>query len=356
MKKTIPVLLSAILILSLAACGAGNAGKAEDEERTASVDLDQAWDRSGYFTDESENMLSITWMDDIDEPGWYVGCMLGDDPTEDSWGGTLVQEGNVLRGDLISSGDKDPLTITVSGEEANGVLLEVDGGAIYHFLPMDIPDATIFVTINTEGWGGMIGYEQGEAVPVLDPEEPYQSAQINLAEPETYTFAAAPEAGNIFVKWKKDGEDFSDEPVITVLLDDSADFVAVFEEDEGLDAESVNQGVQASITYLGGLYVNRDPENDMELAIFKNEEGDLVYVIYELGIYDYGTYTTEDAINDDGREYTKILASEGRTWGYYFSDDLTEGILIGSDGKARDALALDESVARDLVKTIIMGY
>ena len=64
----------------------------------------------------------------------------------------------------------------------------------------------------------------------LDPDEPYQSAQVNLEEPETYTFAAAPEEGNVFVKWTKNGEDYSTEPVITVLLEESADFVAVFEE------------------------------------------------------------------------------------------------------------------------------
>jgi hypothetical protein len=37
----------------------------------------------------------------------------------------------------------------------------------------------------------------------------------------------------MFVKWTKNGEDFSTEPVITVLLDESAEFVAVFEEDPG---------------------------------------------------------------------------------------------------------------------------
>ena len=185
------------------------------------------WPRDGYFLDENENMLSITWMDDIDEPGWYVGCMLG----EDSWGGTLPLLGDALQGELSNYEEKDPLTVTVT-EEADGILLAVEGGDAYHFTPLELPDASIFVTINTEGWG-MIGYEEGEIEPELDPEWPYQSAQINLAEAETYTFAAAPEAGSMFVKWTKNGEDFSTEPVITVLLDESADFVAVFEEDPG---------------------------------------------------------------------------------------------------------------------------
>ena len=95
----------------------------------------------------------------------------------------------------------------------------------------DEPKATIIVTINTEGWGGMIEYAEGEKAPEIDPDQPYQTAQINLAEAATYTFTAAPEAGNLFVKWMKDGKDFSTEPVITVKLDASADFVAVFEDD-----------------------------------------------------------------------------------------------------------------------------
>ncbi len=223
MKKMFCLLLAACLIVALAACGA-------QKETPDASDPAAEWTREGYFQDDHENMLTVTWMDDIDEPGWYVGCMLGEDFIEDSWGGTLQQDGNTLRGVLPSSGSKDDLTVTVSEEGPNGLLLTVEGGKTYHFMPVDIPDATIFVTILTEGFG-MIGYEEGETVPELDPEWPYQSAQINLAEPETYTFAAAPEAGSLFVKWTKGGEDFSTEPVITVPLDESADFVAVFEED-----------------------------------------------------------------------------------------------------------------------------
>jgi len=66
-------------------------------------------------------------------------------------------------------------------------------------------------------------------------------------------------------------------------------------------------------------------------------------------------YETEDAKTDDGQEYTKILASQDKTWGYHFREDLTEGILVDDGGRVRDALAMDESVARDLVKTTILG-
>ena len=227
----ISLLLAACLLFALAGCGAKT--EAPAEAPTPAEEEVKDWTLEGYFTDENENILSITWMEDIDEPGWYVGCMLGEDLMEDSWGGTLQQEGNALRGVLPSSGSRDDLTVTVSEEGADGVLLTVEGGESYHFRTLEMPEATIIVHIDTEGWGGMIGYEPGETVPELDPEWPYQSAQINLAGPETYTFAAAPEAGHVFVKWMKNGEDLSTEPVVTVQLDESADFVAVFEEDPG---------------------------------------------------------------------------------------------------------------------------
>ena len=81
-------------------------------------------------------------------------------------------------------------------------------GETFHFKVFDLPTASIFVSINTEGWGN-IAYAIGEETPEIDPERPFQSAQVNLAEPDTYTFVAWPQTGNVFVKWTKDGEDFS---------------------------------------------------------------------------------------------------------------------------------------------------
>ena len=236
MKKLICLAICAVMLLALCACG--GAKPAEPGETPAPASEAPAptqqpvaeWTRAGYFTDENENLLSVTWMEDVDEPGWYVGVMIG----ELMAGGTLPREGNTLHGSLSSWEEgAEPILVTVSEEGEDGLLLAMDSGESYHFTPYDMPQATIFVSVNTEGWGGMIEYAQGEEAPVIDPEWPYQSAQINLAEPATYTFAAAAEAGYVFVKWTKNGEDFSAEPVITVLLDESADFVAVFEEDPG---------------------------------------------------------------------------------------------------------------------------
>ena len=91
----------------------------------------------------------------------------------------------------------------------------------------------LILILGLAGIGAVVGIAKAyvETAPELDPEEPYQSAQINLAEAETYTFAAAPEEGSAFVKWTKNGADFSTDPVITVLLDESADFIAVFRDE-----------------------------------------------------------------------------------------------------------------------------
>ena len=216
MKKGMCLLLACVMLLGLCACG----------QKTAEPEAAE-WTRQGYFTDEDGNVLSVTWMDDIDVPGWYVGVMIGD-----FWGGnTVTREGRTLRGDMNALDEgAEPYIVTVSEEGEDGLLLQVEGGESYHFTPMDLPEAKIFVTVNTEGMGN-IAYTEGEGTPEVDPEYPYQSAVIHLAEPTTHSFLAWPQTGNVFVKWTKNGEDFSTEPQITLPLDESVDLVAVFAED-----------------------------------------------------------------------------------------------------------------------------
>ena len=216
MKKLMCLLLAALMLAGLCACGA-----AQPEPEPAE------WTRAGYYQDEAGNMLSVTLMEDIVDPGWYVGIMIG----EVMAGCVLPQEGNTLSGDLNAWDDSaEPFVVTVSEEGEDGLLLTVEGGGSYHFVPMEMQEAAISVTVLTEGWGN-IAYAEGEEAPEIDPDYPYQSAWINLAEPTVHTFTAWPQEGSLFVKWTKNGEDFSTEPQITVLLDETAEFVAVFEED-----------------------------------------------------------------------------------------------------------------------------
>lgn len=258
MKKFLCLFLSVLLLFALAGCSSAKTDEKKEAETENEEVGSSAWTRQGYFADENDNMLSITWMDDIDDPGWYVGCMIGEDPIEDSWGGTLKEEGNTLRGTLTSSGSKDDLSVTVSEEGAEGLLLAIDGGETYHFTAdADMQDASIIVTVNTEGMGNM-NLNEGEETPEINTEYPLQSSQINLAEPVTYTFIAWPQAGNVFVKWTKDGKDFSTDAQITVLLDESADYAAVFEEDPDWQNPVMNfvgkyqcDRAQASVECLG---------------------------------------------------------------------------------------------------------
>ena len=264
------------------------------------------WTREGYYMDESENMLSVTWMDDISEPGWYVGVMLGGDLIEDSWGGTLSQKGNSLHGVLISSGSKADLSVTVSEEGEDGLQLAVEGGESYHFTAFEMPQASIMVSLNIEGLG-MIDYEAGETAPVLDPERPYLSAQINLAEPATYTFAAAPQGGHLFVKWTKNGEDFSTEPVITVLLDESADYVAVFEEDASWQNPVMNvvgeyqcDRAHATVTCFG-----------YDEAWITIEQGDSASEVTQWNLYGRLDTDTLSITYTDGLKYLLVYDEDG---------------------------------------------
>ncbi len=215
MKRVTSYLLCLLLVFGLAACSSS-----KQEEFN--------WTREGTFQDENGNYLMIYLSEDIDHPGWSVGLY-----TEEEMLGWFLMpgEGNTLHGNLVPDYEEGECIVTVSEEGEDGVIVEVEGGETYHFAPMDMPDATIFVSINTEGMGA-IDYVEGEETPEHDPEYPFQSAQINIAEPATYTILATPHMGWKFVKWTKNGEDLSTEALLTLELAESADLIAVFEMDE----------------------------------------------------------------------------------------------------------------------------
>ena len=100
MKKIVWMLLAVCMVFALAACGTEKTANSAEQQTAALSEAEQAsfeWSRSGYFTDENENMISVTWMEDVDEPGWYVGVMIG----ELMAGWTIPQEGNTLHGNLF---------------------------------------------------------------------------------------------------------------------------------------------------------------------------------------------------------------------------------------------------------------
>ena len=217
MKKLICLILTVCILFALAACG---------ETKPAEPEIIE-WTRQGTYEDESGNHLIVNLSETEGYEGWAVSLMLDGEAI----GWIIHQEGNALRGNLNGWDENlDPFNVTITEEGEDGLKLEVEGGETYYFTPVDMPEATIIVTVNIEGWGH-IAYAEGEEAPEIDPEFPTQSAYIGLAEPAVHTFLAEPEAGNLFVKWTKNGEDYSTEPQITLLLDESAEYTAVFEED-----------------------------------------------------------------------------------------------------------------------------
>lgn len=125
-------------------------------------------------------------------------------------------------------------------------------------------------------------------------------------------------------------------------------------EDDLGDREEQIQEVQDTLVYMGGLKTLDGAEKSIELAIFRNEVGDLVGIVTDDGDLHYGMFTTEDAVLEDGRTYAKIHI-EDLVYGYYFNEDLVSGILIDTEGKVYDAGELSEDAAREYVRKTLGG-
>lgn len=120
------------------------------------------------------------------------------------------------------------------------------------------------------------------------------------------------------------------------------------------DQEAQIQAVQDTLVYMGGLKTPDDAEKSIELAIFRNEQGDLVGIVTEDGTLHYGMFTTEDGKLEDGREYARMRI-EDLVYGYYFNDDLVSGILVDTEGNVYDAGELSEDAAREYVRKTLGG-
>ena len=319
MKKLISLLLCTLLVFGLAACS----GSQEEAFN---------WTREGTFQDENGNYLMVYPSEDIDHPGWSVGLY-----TEEEMLGWFLMpgEGNTLHGNLVPEYEEGEFIVTLSEEGEDGILVEVEGGETYHFTAMDLPDATIFVSINTEGLGA-IDYAEGESAPEHDPEYPFQSAQINIAEPETYTILATPHMGWKFVKWTKDGEDLSTDALLTLELGESADYIAVFEMDEDwvnplafLEGDYVMDRANANVSVSDeDVFVTIDWANSATEVARWNIIGRVDPETMELA-FDYCSkrnlvFNSDGEITDETTEYEDgtgsiVFAEDGS--GFTWSDD-----------------------------------
>ncbi|WP_026527992.1 hypothetical protein [Butyrivibrio sp. VCD2006] len=138
--------------------------------------------------------------------------------------------------------------------------------------------------------------------------------------------------------------------VVEASWDDSSDEEqAEYSEEEMMNLEEEINAVQESLIFMGGLKTTDDDFNEIDVAMFRNEDGEIVYIYEQDDTLDYGIYTTEYATTADGEEYAEIDGSIGK-YGYYFNEDLVSGIIIDTDGNVHEAIELDEEGARDYVR------
>ena len=159
----------------------------------------------------------------------------------------------------------------------------------------------------------------------------------------------------ILVACGKNAEEVASEATETVSeVAETAGEVAETAGEEMMSLEEQIQAVQDTLVFMGGLKTGDDAAKDIEIAMFRNDQGDIIYVYVEDGHLDYGMWTTEDATTADGKPYSKLTGGE-KEYGYYFNEDLVTGIIVDADGTVYDAVELDEKVARDFVSQTLGG-
>ena len=224
MKRIASLFLAAAMIFVLCACGST---EAETEK----------WSRTGSFINDDGDSVMITESETEEYEGWYV-CLITDDAF---YGGYIPQEGATLHGDIKFNEDDDPFVVTVSEEGEDGIQLETESGDTYHLVAgeYEAPEGTFFLKAETEGYGQLCVVNEGEEI-VFDDENPYTSSYHQMMEPEKFVLGAKAGEGWKFVKWTKDGEDFSTEEIIHVEVTEDVDFVACFElaDEEAASEES----------------------------------------------------------------------------------------------------------------------
>lgn len=216
MKKLLYLLLTVVLAFGLVACGSSSGGS------------DFEWTRVGTFADGNQNFLIITKPDDGEHDDMWAVSVLLDGGEVHGW--FLEQKGETLAGNLnseIDDTDTDYI-VTISEEGDDGLVMEVEGGDTYHFTKEETPDYIGLLKINTEGVGSIAYGKEGEEVE-FEEDFPTQSVAENVAEPTTYIIKAKPDEGYKFVKWTKNGEDFSTEPEIKVEVSEDVEYIAVFD-------------------------------------------------------------------------------------------------------------------------------
>ncbi len=86
------------------------------------------------------------------------------------------------------------------------------------------------VVITVEGRGQIASSEISKKL-VFDVENPTEEIRLNVFDTARYTIAAKPYEGAKFVKWLKNGEDYSTDSAITMQFTEDTRLIAVFEDE-----------------------------------------------------------------------------------------------------------------------------
>ena len=96
------------------------------------------------------------------------------------------------------------------------------------------------IMVNTDGMGS-IAVTEGEGDPQFDSEFPTQSFGTYVAEGSKMTLAARADEDSMFVKWTKDGSTCSNEPQITVTVNEDCEYIAVFSMSNNYDGPTAEK-------------------------------------------------------------------------------------------------------------------
>ena len=255
----------------------------------------------------------------------------------------------------------------------------------------------VLIKIETEGIGQIAVAKEGEELK-FDEQYPTTSAYMNVDKGTVVSMAAKPQVDDyMFVKWTKDGADYSTEDQITVTVDAPMDFKAVFALSNGWDgpaASSIEEvkkvGDVLALPNFGysiyeEKYVTAVELNGTVYRIIADLEPDTAKALFDLEFDDPEhdkkmnellvplEVTKIENVNEaipSKEEVDKYigksgadLLEEGWSWNFYNLDDMEFGFDHGwfaynvkFDGKIENKEDLDiEEAIKDL-KVIYISY
>ena len=204
-------------------------------------------------------------------------------------------------------------------------------------------EETVLVTFNTEGVGDIAATNDGSE-PVIDSEAPSQSYAFKT--PVGSEMKAIAKAGETyqFVKWTKNGADYSTDEAISFKAEEEAAFIAVFKMDTGFDRDPVTDiadaktvgDVLALPSFGEGWIVGEDMKGTYAFAFELN--GTKYRVIADL---DEETTASMMALDFSDSEYNKKKNDLIKDLPIAKVENLTEGMpsqaeldaLVGKSGK-----------------------